>query len=159
MCPSITLVLYHSDSLNIIKWVQTKYFQSFWMTYSDKFNMNLFLLFFSAVDNNLIGERNAHFKRKNVVSSKNEFSFLSVYRCLSKICIDWSRYRIHDILKISYVGGSIHPKLRPVVPLLAEFLARKKTDSLKYQCIKITLAESDISKSSDWLNSQLKNPD
>jgi hypothetical protein len=34
---------------------------------------------FPAVDNNLIGERNAHFKRKNVARGKNEFSFLSVY--------------------------------------------------------------------------------
>jgi hypothetical protein len=33
----------------------------------------------SAVDNSLIGERNAHFKRKNVARGKNEFSFLSVY--------------------------------------------------------------------------------
>jgi hypothetical protein len=33
----------------------------------------------SAVDNSLIGEKNAHFKRKNVARGKNEFSFLSVY--------------------------------------------------------------------------------
>ncbi len=53
----------------------------------------------SAVDNSLIGERNAHFQRKNVARGKNEFSFLSVYLyiCLSKVCIYRSRYRIYTI--------------------------------------------------------------
>ncbi len=61
--------------------------------------------YFPAVDNSPIGERNAHFKRKNVARGKNEFSFFSVYMYVSRryVYIDRgivyirSQNRINDV--------------------------------------------------------------